>query len=154
MGIRKLEKNSTCDDSQIYTTTQSVNIYNIFEKYANHLEIARDYLNKLADRMEEAEGKPDTIYGHNRDLYNKLVKWIQALLKEMTKFDKILSHDMSACLNLDNGLFQLMRDYDAYRTDQGRDEQQLKWNKPKEDYAQMPAEIKDPNFDRWADNRY
>ena len=154
LGIRKLEKNSTGDDSQIYTTTQSVNIYNIFEKYANHLEIARDYLNKLADRMEEAEGKPDTIYGHNRDLYNKLVKWIQALLKEMTKFDKILSHDMSACLNLDNGLFQLMKDYDAYRTDQGRDEQQLKWDKPKEDYAQMPAEIKDPNFDRWADNRY
>lgn len=153
-GNRKLEKNSTGDDSQIYTTTQSVNIYNIFEKYANHLEIARDYLNKLADTMEAAEGKPDTIYGHNRDLYNKLVKWVQALLKEMTKFDKILAHDMNTCLNLDNGLFQLMKDYDAYRTDQGRDVQKLKWDKPKEDYAQMPAEIKDPNFDRWADNRY
>lgn len=153
-GNRKLEKNSTGDDSQVYTTTQSVNIYNIFEKYANHLEIAREYLNKLADRMEEAEGKPDTIYGHNRDLYNKLVKWIQALLKEMTKFDKILAHDMNACLSLDNGLFQLMRDYDAYRTDQGRDEQQLKWRKPKDEYAPMPAEINDPNFDRWADNPY
>ena len=47
-----------------------------------------------------------------------------------------------------------MKDYDAYRTDQGRDVQKLKWDKPKEQYAQMPAEIKDPNFDRWADNPY
>ena len=154
LGNRKLEKSSNGEESQIYTTTQSVNIYNIFEKYANHLEIARDYLNKLADRMEEAEGKPDTIYGHNRDLYNKLVKWVQALLKEMTKFDKVLAHDMSACLKLDNGLYQLMKDYDAYRTDQGRDVQQLKWSKPKEDYAQRPSEIDDPDFDKWADNPY
>lgn len=154
LGNRKLEKSSNGEESQIYTTTQSINIYNIFEKYANHLEIARDYLNKLADRMEEAEGKPDTIYGHNRDLYNKLVKWVQALLKEMTKFDKVLAHDMSACLKLDNGLYQLMKSYDEYRTDQGRDEQQLKWRKPKEDYAQRPAELDDPNFDRWADNPY
>ena len=153
-GVEKLEKTGNEDETQRVVATKSVNIYNIFEKYANYLEISRKSLNDIADNMEKMEGKPNTLYGHDRNLYNKIIKWTQALLKEMTKFDKVLAHDMSACLKLDNGLYQLMKDYDAYRTDQGRDEQQLKWRKAKEDYAQRPSEIDDPNFDRWADNPY
>lgn len=153
-GVEKLEKTDKDDEMQRVVETKSVNIYNIFEKYANYLDISRKSLNDVADTMEKMEGKPNTLYGYDRNLYNKVIKWTQAVLKEITKFDKILSHDMNTCLNLDNGLFQLMKDYDAYRTDQGRDVQKLKWDKPKEQYAQMPAEIKDPNFDRWADNPY
>lgn len=153
-GTMKLEKTGNEEETQRVDTTKSVNIYNIFEKYADHIEILRKSLTDIADTMEKMEGKPNTLYGYDRNLYNKVIKWTQALLKEITKFDKILAHDMSTCLKLDNGLYQLMKSYDEYRTDQGRDEQQLNWRKPKEDYAQRPSELDDPNFDRWADNPY
>lgn len=94
------------------TGRASNNIYNWMDVVSQILEVIGQDTERLLTRLRELEGDYSSSYAKNPALYNRLVSSTKALTKEFSKFSKVISHDMTTVMNLNSGLYELMKEYD------------------------------------------
>ena len=91
---------------------KSNNIYNWLEILGKSYDGLGNDCEKLLEQLKDLEGDYDSAYGKNPKLYNMLISSTKSVSKEITKFSKIISHDVSKVMELNSGLYELMKEYD------------------------------------------
>lgn len=100
-------------------SANSNNIYNWLEMLGESYDDLGKKCEKLLEQLKDLEGNYDSAYGKNPKLYNMLISSTKSISKEITKFSKIISHDVSKVMELNSGLYELMKEHDdinAYRS--------------------------------------
>jgi hypothetical protein len=100
-------------------STNSNNIYNWLETLGKSYDNLGKTCEELLDQLKDLEGNYDSAYGKNPKMYNMLISSTKSVSKEITKFSKIISHDVSKVMELNSGLYELMKEHDdinAYNT--------------------------------------
>lgn len=116
--------------------TKSNNIYNWLEILGKSYDNLGNNCEKLLEQLKDLEGNYDSAYGKNPKLYNMLISSTKSISKEITKFSKIISHDVSKVMELNSGLYELMKEHDDINA----------YNSGKSDEAK--EDIKNGNFKR------
>jgi hypothetical protein len=116
--------------------TKSNNIYNWLEILGKSYDNLGNNCEKLLEQLKDLEGNYDSAYGKNPKLYNMLISSTKSVSKEITKFSKIISHDVSKVMELNSGLYELMKEHDDINA----------YNSGKSDEAK--EDIKNGNFKR------
>lgn len=98
--------------SDDHSGRRSNNIYNWMDSLVIGFDKLGEGCEKLLEQLKDLEGNYDSAYGKNPKLYNNLISATKALSNQFTKFSKVVSHDVSAVMNLNTGLFELMKEYD------------------------------------------
>lgn len=94
------------------TTDKSDNIYNWLEQLSTQYEELGKHCDSLLERLKDLEGNYDSAYSKNPKLYRTLVNSTKDLTKEFTRFSKYITHDLSKVMDLNNGLYELMKEFD------------------------------------------
>ena len=116
--------------------TKSNNIYNWLEILGTSYDNLGNNCEKLLEQLKDLEGNYDSAYGKNPKLYNMLISSTKSISKEITKFSKIISHDVSKVMEINSGLYELMKEHDDINA----------YNSGKSDEAK--EDIKNGNFKR------
>ena len=98
---------------------KSKNIYNWLESLGESYDDLGKKCEQLLEQLKDLEGNYDSVYGKNPKMYNMLISSTKSVSKEITKFSKIISHDVSKVMELNSGLYELMKEHDdinAYRS--------------------------------------
>lgn len=100
-------------------SANSNNIYNWLEMLGKTYDDLGKKCEQLLEQLKDLEGNYDSVYGKNPKMYNMLISSTKSVSKEITKFSKIISHDVSKVMELNSGLYELMKEHDdinAYRS--------------------------------------
>lgn len=94
------------------TSSPSWNIYNFLDILSNGFESLSKDCEQLLQDLQDLEGNYDSVYSKNPKLYNLLISSTKGLSKEFGKFSKIITHDTTTIMQLNSGLYELMKEYD------------------------------------------
>jgi hypothetical protein len=100
-------------------SANSNNIYNWLEMLGKTYDDLGKKCEELLEQLKDLEGNYDSAYGKNPKMYNMLISSTKSVSKEITKFSKIMSHDVSKVMELNSGLYELMKEHDdivAYKS--------------------------------------
>lgn len=92
--------------------TKSNNIYNWLEMLGKSYDDLGKNCEQLLEQLKDLEGNYDSVYSKNPKLYVMLISSTKSISKEITKFSKIISHDVSKVMELNSGLYELMKEFD------------------------------------------
>lgn len=92
--------------------TKSNNIYNWLEMLGKSYDNLGKNCEQVLEQLKDLEGNYDSVYGKNPKLYVMLISSTKSISKELTKFSKIISHDVSKVMELNSGLYELMKEHD------------------------------------------
>ena len=93
-------------------SANSNNIYNWLEMLGKTYDDLGKKCEQLLEQLKDLEGNYDSVYGKNPKMYNMLISSTKSVSKEITKFSKIMSHDVSKVMELNSGLYELMKEHD------------------------------------------
>ena len=93
-------------------STNSNNIYNWLEMLGKSYDNLGKNCEQVLEQLKDLEGNYDSAYGKNPKLYNMLISSTKSISKEITKFSKVISHDVSKVMELNSGLYELMKEHD------------------------------------------
>ena len=123
-------------------STNSNNIYNWLEMLGKSYDDLGKNCEQLLEQLKDLEGNYDSAYGKNPKLYNMLISSTKSISKEITKFSKIISHDVSKVMELNSGLYELMKEHDdIYAYNSGKSDE------AKEDVKNGNFKRKEPSED-------
>jgi hypothetical protein len=117
-------------------STNSNNIYNWLEMLGKSYDNLGKNCEQVLEQLKDLEGNYDSAYGKNPKLYNMLISSTKSISKEITKFSKVISHDVSKVMELNSGLYELMKEHDDINA----------YNSGKSDEAK--EDVKNGNFKR------
>lgn len=94
------------------TSEMSNNFYNFLENLSKQFEELSKNCETLLQDLRDLEGNYNSVYSKNPKLYRMLLSSTKDLTKSFTKFSKAIVHDTTAVMQLNNGLYELMKEYD------------------------------------------
>lgn len=113
-GFNQNNKFITRVDANNQPIADSQNIYSLYELVISEANNAAKLADLVLEQLqkEEATTYQNSIYHTNNKLYNQSVKYMQNIVKGYNVLIKALTHDINACIKLDNGLLQQTRESD------------------------------------------
>lgn len=90
------------DDSSKYN-----NVFNTYQMILTDFNSVMDSIKKLLENMNKLTGNRDSIYFTNRELFDKLVKDVNYVIKGCQMFINALTHDINALQKGNSDLVQL-----------------------------------------------
>lgn len=107
--------NSTVKDSK--NTNMSSNIYNKLLLILEDLEISAKSADAVLETLNAMPGMQNTLYQNNQSKWNESVNAMKEVVRSFNIFTKAVTNDVNQCVKLNNGLLELMQNYDASRKD-------------------------------------